>query len=76
VGSYLPNPLGIYDLQGNVWQWTSSETGSARVIRGGGWSNTGVFCTAARRAWREPGDAVIDVGFRVLAVASRPVGNK
>jgi eukaryotic-like serine/threonine-protein kinase len=83
VGSYLPNPLGIYDLQGNVWQWTStktekahSATDTARVIRGGGWSNRGFTCAARYRAWREPDDVVQDVGFRLVAVPSCPEGNK
>jgi len=60
------NTKNIFDLAGNVFEWTmEGYEEKQRAIRGGGYSNTGIEYSMSSRKAFYPSDYYKDLGFRV-----------
>jgi len=60
-------PDGVYDLAGNVGEWTLDGTGDKRVYHPGSWRQPSMAAWAKALAIRPPDSRGDDLGFRLVA---------
>ena len=68
VGSYAPSDAGLFDMVGNLWEWTIDcwdGDCSRKVVRGASYASENWQLQPDARSWARPEHSDLRVGFRV-----------